>query len=289
MSASTHKKPVFKQVEGDGIKINVATWEGTGKPILCLHGITANCRCWDVMASNLTPEHQIVAMDLRGRGASEKPSSGYAMTHHIGDMLSTLDSLNIEKAVIMGHSLGAFIALAFAAQYPQRVERIILVDGAGKLSPEQFDVVFKAIKPALDRLGKTYPSSKAYIDTMKSAPYIHPWSDAIENYYRYEIEKVDGGGVKTNIDPQHIMEESVNVRKVDVEQLYTRITCDVLILRATEGLFGQEDLLLPEPVIEKMMHAMPLAARFDVKGTNHYGIVFQPHPPRDQAILDFLK
>ncbi|MEA3232638.1 MAG: hypothetical protein U9Q05_12865 [Thermodesulfobacteriota bacterium] len=124
---------------------------------------------------------------------------------------------------------------------------------------------------------------------MKSAPYIHHWSDAIENYYRYELEEVDGDGVRTNIDPKHIQEESANVRKVDVEKLYPKINCDVLILRATQGLFGLDDLLLPEPVVEKMVRDIPHATRFDVEGTNHYGIVFQPHAARDRAILAFLE
>jgi len=241
------------------------------------------------MASVLAPKHRVIAMDLRGRGRSDKPPSGYSLAHHIGDIHSILDSLKIEKAVLMGHSLGAFIALAFGAQHPDRVDRIILVDGAGKLSEEQFDKVFEAIKPALDRLGKTYPSAEVYIETMKSAPYIHPWSEAIENYYRYELEEVAGGGVRTNIDPKHIQEESANVRKVEVETLYPKIDCEVLILRATRGLFGQDDLLLPESVVEKMIRAIPRATRFDVEGTNHYGIVFQPHEERDQAILKFME
>ena len=281
-------KPLEQAVNGDGIKINLAIWEGLGKPILCFHGITANCRCWDVMASALAPEHHLIAMDLRGRGKSDKPPSGYSMAHHLGDIRSVLDRLRIKKAVLMGHSLGAFIALAFGAQHPERVDRMILVDGAGKLSKVQFDKVFKAIKPALDRLGKIYTSPTAYVQTMKKAPYTHPWSDVIENYYRYELEKVAGGGVRTNIDPKHIQEESANVRKVDVEALYPKINCEVLILRATQGLFSQDDLILPEPAVKKMVRAIPRATRVDVEGANHYGIVFQPHDGRDRAILKFL-
>ena len=280
--------PTMKTVKGDGININLAIWEGEGQPILAIHGITANCRCWDVMASKLAPKHRLVALDLRGRGRSEKPPSGYSMAHHIGDILSILDNLKIEKAVLMGHSLGAFIALAFGAEHPDRVDGIILVDGAGKLTPGQFDKVFEAIKPALDRLGKIYPSTEAYIENMKSAPYIHPWSVAIENYYRYELKETTDGGVMTNIDPNHIQEESVNVRKVDVEALYPRIESKVLILRATRGLFSQDDLLLPEAAIANMLETIPRSTRFDVEGANHYGIVFQSHEGRDRAIIDFL-
>lgn len=62
----------------------------------------------------------------------------------------------------------------------------------------------------------------------------------------------------------------------------------MLILRAPNGLFSQEDLLLPEDVIETMLEEIPDAKRIDVAETNHYGIVFQPHVARDRAIRNFL-
>jgi pimeloyl-ACP methyl ester carboxylesterase len=281
-------EPTKKRVKGEGVGINVAIWDGKGKPIICIHGITANCRSWDVLASSLSPRHHMIAMDLRGRGESDKPRSGYSLDHHIRDINCLMDDLGIGKAVLMGHSLGAFISLVFGAQHPEHVDRLILVDGGGKLSQQQLDNVFAAIKPALDRLGKIFPSSDAYIESMIAAPYIHPWSSAIENYYRYELEEVEGG-VRTNIDPTHIQEEAENIRKVAPDEFYAKVTSNVLILRATEGLFSQEDLLLPEPVVERMVHEIQYATRVDVEGVNHYGIVFQPHEARDQAILEFLK
>ena len=281
-------EPIMKKVQGDGVQINVAIWEGRGKPILCIHGITANCRCWDPLAEVLAPEYLIMAMDLRGRGQSDKPSQGYSLEYHLKDINCLLDDLGLERAVIMGHSLGAFIGLAFAAEYPDRTDQLILVDGAGDLSPEQFDEVFTGIKPALDRLGQVFPSADAYLDKMKAAPYIQPWSAVIETYYRYELEAVEGGG-RTNIDPAHIQEEAANVRQVKCAPFYPNIKARVLILRATNGLLSQKDLLLPEDVIDKMMAEIPDVQRYDADGKNHYGIVFQPDPARDAAIREFLK
>ena len=103
-------EPIMKKVKGDGVGINKAIWEGTGKPIVCVHGITANCRSWDVLASALTPKHRMLAMDLRGRGRSDKPPSGYSLAHHIQDIMCLMDDLGMEQAVLMGHSLGAFIS-----------------------------------------------------------------------------------------------------------------------------------------------------------------------------------
>ncbi|MFQ5484043.1 MAG: alpha/beta fold hydrolase [Desulfobacterales bacterium] len=279
--------PFMKKVKGNGVEINLAVWEGAGKPVICVHGITANCRSFDVMAKALSPVNRVIAMDLRGRGRSDKPQTGYSLEHHLRDIICVMDSLGLEKAVLMGHSLGAFISLAFGVRYPDRTDRIILVDGGGKLSKEQLDDVFAAIKPSLDRLGKVFPSAGAYIETMKSAPYIHPWSDAIERYYRYEIEEVEGG-VRCNIDPKHIQEEAKNIREVKFDAFYARVYCKVLILKATEGLFSLKDLLLPEPVVSQMIEEIPQARRFDVEGANHYGIAFQPNQDRDRAVLNFL-
>ena len=280
-------EPKMKKVKGEGIMINVAVWEGSGRPILCVHGITANCRCWDLLSSALAPEYNVIAMDLRGRGRSDKPDSGYSLDHHIRDIHCLLNDLNIKKAVIMGHSLGAFIGLAFAAEYPERIDRLILVDGGGDLSKEQMDKVFAGIKPALDRLEMIFPSEEAYLKVMSAPPYIQPWSPAIETYYRYEIEPTEGG-VHTNIKPAHIQEEAANIRKVACANFYSKVNCKVLILRAPNGLLSKDDILLPEKVIAQMLCEMPTSKRFDVEGLNHYGIVFQPHEARDRTIRDFL-
>jgi pimeloyl-ACP methyl ester carboxylesterase len=280
-------EPIMKKVRGDGVMIQVAVWEGKGKDILCIHGITANCRCWDVMAAALSPTHRVLAMDLRGRGGSDKPSTGYSLAHHIRDITCVLNDLGTERVVLMGHSLGAFISLAYAAHHPERVDRIVLVDGGGKLSKEQLDKVFVGIKPALDRLGKVLPSPDAYVGEMKKAPYLQPWSPAIETYYRYELEEVPGG-VRCNIHPAHIQEEAENLRKVEVDTFYGKVPCKVLILKATRGLLSPEDILLPEDVIGRMVTEIPNARRLDLVGTNHYGIVFQPNETRDRALLAFL-
>jgi pimeloyl-ACP methyl ester carboxylesterase len=281
-------EPTMKKVNGDGIKIQLALWGNTGKPILCLHGITANCRSWDCLTFALAGCHRMMAMDLRGRGFSDKPPNGYSIAHHGQDILAVLDELQLDKVVLMGHSLGAFIAIAFSAQYPERVDRLILVDGGGKLSETQSAKVFAGIKPALDRLGQVFPSTEAYIARMKEAPYLQPWNDFLETYVRYEIEKVEGG-VRVNISPEHIQEESINLGKVDFGLLYPQIQVPTLILRATKGLLAEDDILLPEDVVARLVLEISDARRIDLEGTNHYSILFQPNPHRDRTILEFLK
>ncbi|MGM0427429.1 MAG: alpha/beta fold hydrolase [Thermodesulfobacteriota bacterium] len=282
------REPMMKKVSGDGIHIQLAEWEGEGRPVFCVHGITANCRCWDVMAGALSPTHRVLAMDLRGRGLSDKPDTGYSIAHHINDIRAVLDDLGLERVVIIGHSLGAFISLIFGATFPERVDRIILVDGGGKLSEEQMAKVFAGIKPSLDRLGKVFPSLEEYLETMKQARFLHPWSEAFDTYYQYEVEAVEGG-VRPRSRPEHIQEEARNLGKVDVSEFYRKIQAPTLILRATQGLLADDDILLPEPVAERMVNEIPDARLKTIEGVNHYMIVFQPNETRDRAILDFLE
>ena len=280
-------EPKMMKAKGHGIKIQLAVWEGKGKQILCIHGLTANCRFWDCLASALSPRHKIIAMDLRGRGLSEKPPTGYSIDHHCKDVLALMDDLGLKRPVLMGHSLGAFISLVFAAQHPDRVDRLILVDGGGKLTETQMAKVFAGIKPSLDRLGQVFPSFKDYVSQMKEAPFLQPWNSFMETYFRYEVEEVEGG-VRSRVHPKHIEEEAQNLGKVDSTQFYTRVTSPTLILRATRGLLAEDDLVLPKDVAQRMVREIQKAECLDLEGTNHYSILFQPNKKRDHAILKFL-
>ena len=237
-------EPIMIKAKGDGIKIQLAVWEGKGKQILCIHGITANSRFWDRLASALAPHHRVIAMDLRGRGLSDKPHTGYSIQHHCKDVLALMNDQGLERPVLMGHSLGAFISLVFAAQYPQRVDRLILVDGGGKLSETQMAKVFAGIKPSLDRLGQVFPSIEAYLLQMKQAPYLQPWNSYMETYFRYEIEEAQGG-IRSRVHPKHIEEEAKNLGKVDSREFYKKVKAPTLILRATKGTVSYTHLTLP--------------------------------------------
>ena len=281
-------EPPMKRVRGDGVEIRLALWEGKGKNILAVHGLTANCRCWDPIARTVAPRHHFLAMDLRGRGLSDKPATGYSIDNHARDILGLLDHLGLKQVVLLGHSLGAFISLVFAARNPGRVSRLILVDGGGKLSADHTARVFAGIKTSLERLGKVFSSFEAYAGILRKAPFLQPWSQALEDYFRYEVEDVPGG-VRPRIRPETIQEEIMNLTRLDVSRFYPQVQCPVLILRATEGVLYPDDILLPEDVVQRMVREIPKARRVDVERTNHYSILFQDNPARNQAILQFLE
>ncbi len=279
--------PVMTRAEGDGVKIQLAVWEGDGMTLLCVHGLTANCRCWDAVADAIAGRHRVIAMDLRGRGLSQKPSTGYSLDRHVRDIICLLDDLALAGVVIAGHSLGAAIALAMTAEHPERVEGLILVDGGGTLSPEQMARVFAGIKPSLNRLGKVFPSFEAYKAQLEKAPFLNPWTPRLETYFRYEVENVDGS-IRSRVRPEHIAEEIENMKGLEAARFYPAVACPVLILRATDGMLAEDDILLPEGAVRQMVREIPDARRVDVPGSNHYSIVLGESRARDEAILAFL-
>ena len=108
-------------------------WGTEGAPVVCIHGLTANAFCFQALADALSPDHRVFAYDLRGRGDSDRPEDDYSIPTHANDLLELLDSLGLDNPVIVGHSLGASIALYFAAHYPERISKLVLLDG-GALS-----------------------------------------------------------------------------------------------------------------------------------------------------------
>ena len=281
------KEPTMLRVKGDGIELQMAEWPGDGETVLAVHGLTANCRSFDEVAAALAPTHRVLAVDLRGRGLSDKPDTGYSSQHHVADLAAAADDLGVESFFLMGHSLGAFLALAFTAAHPDRVKGVILLDGGANLTLEQWAKVSEGIKPSLERLGRVFPSFDAYVETVKKAPFMQPWNELAELYFRYESEEVEGG-VRSRIKPEHIQEERVNLATLNTEELYPQVTCPVLILRATESMITGDDFVLPEEVLPEFLAALPSAKLVNLDGMNHYSMVLQPSAQRDQAILGFL-
>lgn len=280
-------EPRMKKGRGHGVELQLAVWAGKSTPVLCVHGLTANCRSFDYVAGGLAPAHQVIAFDLRGRGLSDQPDTGYSIDHHCRDIAALLDHLGLERVHLVGHSLGASIVAIFAARYPERVEKVVLIDGAGKLNKAQIGGVLKGIAPSLTRLDQCFPSIDAYLDTMKKSPFFNPWNKTLETYFRYEMAKVKGG-VATRTRAAHIVEELGNLVPVDMGPIYQEIRCPTLILRAGRGLLGPDTVLLPKNALKRMVGDIERVWLVDLEQTDHYSIVLQKNRVRDRALINFF-
>jgi pimeloyl-ACP methyl ester carboxylesterase len=104
---------------------------GQGPPILLIHGIAEAAWAWEVIIPALARGHRVIAPDLLGHGQSAKPRGDYSLGNQATLMRDLMISLDIERATLVGHSLGGGITMQFAYQYPERCERMVLVASGG--------------------------------------------------------------------------------------------------------------------------------------------------------------
>jgi len=101
---------------------------GSGTPVVLLHGYAETSHMWRPLMSQLADNHVVIAPDLRGAGSSSKPQGGYDKKTMAQDIHALVQSLGYPKVKIVGHDIGLMVAYAYAAQYPDQVESIVLMD-----------------------------------------------------------------------------------------------------------------------------------------------------------------
>jgi pimeloyl-ACP methyl ester carboxylesterase len=104
---------------------------GKGPVIVLIHGITSNSQTWSRVMPTLARHFTVIAPDLAGHGDSDKPKGDYSLGAHASGVRDLLIKLGHEQATIVGHSLGGGIAMQFSYQFPERCERLVLVDSGG--------------------------------------------------------------------------------------------------------------------------------------------------------------
>lgn len=132
---------------------------GSGPAILLLHGIGDDSITWQDVMPGLARDHLVIAPDLLGHGASDKPRGDYSVGGFANGLRDLLSVLDIERVTLVGHSLGAGVAMQFAYQYPQLCERLILVSAGG---------VAHDVHPLFRAL--VLPGASAALATLRFAP-----------------------------------------------------------------------------------------------------------------------
>lgn len=269
-----------------GITIHYATWGERTTPdraVLLVHGLTASSRYMAHLGPVLA-EHgwYAIAPDLRGRGQSEKPPYGYGIGFHARDLLALADHLGLGSFPVVGHSLGAFIGQYMAVMYPDRVRKLVMIDGGGEV-PEDSR---RTIAASVNRLGTVYPSLDVYLAAMSKLP-VFVWNPFWEEYFRYDANVRPDGTVVSRVPKAAIDEEQNALAFSRTEALPALIRQPVLVLRATEGTIDRDHgFILPAEEFERMRREMPHARMIEVPATNHYTVAISP--VTDQAILGFL-
>lgn len=118
-----------REIATDGAVIHVRVG-GSGAAVVLLHGFGDTGDMWAPLAASLVRDHTVIVPDLRGMGLSSHPEQGYDKKTEAGDVERVLDSLKIQKADLVAHDIGNMVAYAFAAQHPDRVTRLVLMDAS---------------------------------------------------------------------------------------------------------------------------------------------------------------
>ncbi|MBN8993336.1 MAG: alpha/beta hydrolase [Rhizobiales bacterium] len=126
-SLSFAQAPQDKFAEVNGVRLHYLI-AGKGDPVVLLHGFAETSHMWRPLIARLSDKHTVIAPDLRGFGQSASPESGYTKKAMAQDIHALVESLKYDRIRLVGHDIGLMVAYAYAAQYPDKVDRLVLME-----------------------------------------------------------------------------------------------------------------------------------------------------------------
>lgn len=261
---------VSKYINTNHIRLHYLDNEVDGPLLVLLHGLTANAHAFDgLMAAGLGKEYRILSIDLRGRGLSDQPESGYTMKEHAADIIGLLDGLPIESAIIAGHSFGAFLGLYLAVYFPDRVQKLILMDAAARMHPDTKEM----LGPALSRLEQTFASFDAYLNKVKQAPYLTNWDENMRSYYWADIKNNPDGTVTIRSKLANMMEAVMKGSLGEPWAELIKLLQKPAMLINAPGVYTMGAALLPKELALETVNMMKDCRYVEVTG-NHQTMLY---------------
>ncbi len=247
--------------------------------VLAVHGITGTSHAWLAVARELNGHAALIAPDLRGRGASNQLPAPYGIAAHVADLVALLDHLEIEQLpLLVGHSLGAYICARLAADHPERVRSLLLIDGGLSLpgienvDPQRFLDAF--LGPAIARLRMTFESREAYRDWWRVHPAFKS-SDVLDSdltaYADYDLVG-DAPGLHSSVSETAIRGDAGDM--FEMGEAAHRLEVQALLMCAPRGLLDEPNPMQPLPLGEAWAAESHARRRVvQVPDVNHYTIV----------------
>jgi len=275
-------RPLVTEIPGADAPLGALHWPArhdveNPRTVLAVHGITANAWHFDPLAHRLGGDIDLVAVDLRGRGRSFGHAGPFGIRQHAADIAAASRALP-GPVTVVGHSMGAYVALMSAETDPGVVDDLILVDGGAPLpgiepGQDPDEVLAATLGPALSRLRTPWPDRVSY-ETMWAA---HPaFADGIgidleRNLLADLVETETGLRVAVSESAVVVDGRDLLVDE-EVRSLLAIRDTPTVVLRATGGLNGAPPPLIPTEAISEYDHHLWQT----VEGTNHYTILLGP-------------
>lgn len=264
-----------------GGDLAVGVWDAAepdAPTILAIHGVTSSHLAWENLADAL-PGVRIIAPDLRGRGRSNALVGPAGMLSHADDLAAVARAQGLGPTVVVAHSMGAFVAVAFAARHPDLVARLLLVDGGLPLgAPAGLDadeLVGAILGPTAARLNLRFADVAEYLDFWRDHPaFAADWTPALERYLAYDLVPAGDGGLRPATSYATTVEDTVDMNTTTtVVDSLAALSRPALLITVPRGLQDEAPGLYPDEHLRGLLAAYPDIAHERWEGFNHYTVV----------------
>jgi pimeloyl-ACP methyl ester carboxylesterase len=221
------------------LRLHYLDWGGEGKPLVLLHGLASNARIWDLAAPRLADRFRVIAVDQRGHGLSDRPDSEYSFDEVCGDLGALLAALALERPLLVGHSWGGSVVMAYAAANPGGVRGLALVDGgfipiSRGMSWQEAERLMRP--PEIE--GVDLP---VFVNFARNWPHLREvWSPAVERAVLANF-LVEEGKVYRRLPVERHMRIVRAMYGQDVARLFPRVSCPVLLVAAVSEPENKEE------------------------------------------------
>jgi pimeloyl-ACP methyl ester carboxylesterase len=227
---------------------------GTGNPLVLLHGYPLDHQLWDDVAPLLVDTFELILPDLRGFGGSSTVDSFYTMEDLASDIAALLDQLEIQKAAIVGHSMGGYVALAFARLFPERVSGLGLVSSQVLADPpDRKEGRYKSAAEVADK------GIASVVETMTPKFTSNP---QLQQYARESMERQQPAA--------YIGSLKAMAERVDSTPLLSSLNVPVVLIH------GDADQLIPIDRAREVKAAMPSAYLMEISRAGHMPMMEAP-------------
>jgi pimeloyl-ACP methyl ester carboxylesterase len=268
--------------DSQGLRLHITDWGNeAAPPIILLHGGRDHGRSWDLIARALQPHFHVMAPDLRGHGDSEwAKGSSYSLADHVYDLTHLVGAGR--DAVLVGHSFGGMIALAFAGTFPERVSRLAVLDGAflPTAPSAPIDVRMAQWVAQLDKVSRSQGRRFRNLDEAAERMTAHNrrlTSEQALHLARHAVRPNADGTLSWKYDPYQQVRAPYRLSGDDYTALWSRITCPILLLCGSES-------FIPDPGKAGILGHFQQADQTIIAGAGHW-----LHHDQPEAVLAALR